>query len=90
MRSTHASRLSNLPNIGYLTESLLNEVNLQTEQELREVGAVGAWRRLQSRYPERATLAYWFALQGALLGIPGKALPKPLIEQLLDQVQAGS
>jgi hypothetical protein len=66
---------------------MLIEVNISTPQELRAVGPVEAWRRIQSRHPERATLACLYALQGALLGIPGKVLPYALQEKLLNQIQ---
>lgn len=86
MKSSAHSRLSDLVNIGKLTEDLLIEVGLSTVEDLRAVGPVAAWRRIRSRNPERATLACLFALQGALLGIPGKALPPAIQEELLDQI----
>ena len=88
MKSSTPARLSDLVNIGHLTAELLIEVELSTPQELRAVGPVAAWRRIQARHPERATLACLYALQGALLGVPGKALPEAIQEELLNQIQS--
>ena len=88
MKYATPSRLSHLVNIGHLTATLLIEVDISTAQELRAVGPVAAWRRIQARHPERATLACLYALQGALLGVPGKSLPEAIQEELLDQLQS--
>ena len=72
-----------------LNAGLLIEVELSTPQELRVVGPVAAWRRIGAKHPERATLACLYALQGALLGVPGKALPEAIKEELLHQIQSG-
>jgi TfoX C-terminal domain len=88
MKSSTPARLSDLVNIGYLTAALLIEVDLFTVQELRAVGPVAAWRRIQAKHSERATLACLYALQGALLGIPEKALPEAIKEELLNQIQS--
>ena len=88
VKSSTPARLSDLVNIGHVTAELLIEVDVSTPQELRAVGPVAAWRRIQARHPERATLACLYALQGALLGVPGKALPEAIQEELLDQIQS--
>ena len=85
MKSSQVSRLSDLVNIGTLTERLLNEANIYTPVELEEVGAVEAWRRIKSKHSERANFSYLFALQGALLSVPGKALPEEVILELLNR-----
>jgi hypothetical protein len=87
MKSTPPSRLTDLVNIGKLTSDLLIEVGISTPQELQAVGPVEAWRRIQSRYPEKATMDCLYALQGALLQIPKKALPEAVKEELLDRIQ---
>jgi len=83
MKSSQVRRLSNLVNIGTLTEQLLNEANIYTPRELEEVGAAEAWRRIKSKHPERATFSLLYALQGALLSVPGNALPEEVILKLL-------
>jgi DNA transformation protein and related proteins len=87
MDSTIPSRLTDLVNIGKLTANLLVEVGITTPQELRVIGPVEAWRRIQSRHPEKATVDFLFALQAALLHIPKRALPDAVKEELLDQIQ---
>jgi DNA transformation protein and related proteins len=87
MDSTTPSRLTDLVNIGKLTAQLLIEVGISTPQELQAVGPVEAWRRIQARYPEKATMDCLYALQGALLHIPKKALPEAIKEELLDQIE---
>jgi TfoX C-terminal domain len=61
---------------------------MSRKQELRAVGPVAAWRRIQAKHPEKATLACLYALQGVLLGVPGKALPEAIKEELLHQIQS--
>jgi TfoX C-terminal domain len=85
MKSSQVCRVSNLVNIGTLTERLLNEANIYTQVELEEAGAVEAWRRIKSKHPERATFSFLFALQGALLSVPGNALPEEVIMELLNR-----
>jgi DNA transformation protein and related proteins len=87
MDSTIPSRLTDLVNIGKLTADLLIEVGITTPRELQAIGAVEAWRRIQSRHPEKATVDFLFALQAALLHIPKKALPAAVKEELLEQIQ---
>ena len=62
MKFSTPTRLSDLVNIGHVTAELLIEVDVSTPQELRAVGPVAAWRRIQARHPERATLACLYAL----------------------------
>lgn len=86
MKSSTSSRLTDLVNIGNLTAELLIEAGISTPQELRAVGPVEAWRRIQSRHPEKATVGCLYALQGALLNLPRMALPTAVKEELLNRV----
>ncbi len=79
-------RLSDLVNIGSQTEQLLHQVRIYTQQELRELGPVEAWRRIKRLYPEKATLTCLFVLQGALLAIPWRHLPEEITLRLLSEV----
>ena len=87
MKLTTPSRLTDLVNIGKLTSELLIEVGISTPQELQAVGPVEAWRRIQSRHPEKATVDFLYALQGALLQVPKKALPEAVKNELLGRIQ---
>jgi DNA transformation protein and related proteins len=86
MRRAKSMRLSHLVNIGAITEHLLLEVGVSTQQELQAPGSVEAWRRLKRLHPEQATLTCLYRLQGALLGVPWNKLPEEIMEQLLDEV----
>lgn len=83
-----SSQVYRLVNIGPLTERLLNEANIYTRVELEESGAVEAWRLIKSKHPERATFSLLFALQGALLSVPGNALPEEVRIELLHRAQS--
>lgn len=85
--TTRSRRLSELVNIGAHTEQLLHEVGIDTQQALRELGPVEAWRRIKSLHPEKATLTCLYTLQGALLAVRWSHLSEKLIEQLLDEAQ---
>ena len=74
MQSSTPARRSDLVTSGKLTAELLIEVELSTLQELRAVEPVAAWRRIQAKHPERATLACLYALQSLFLG---RRCPKP-------------
>ncbi len=79
-------RLSDLVNIGLQTEQLLHQARIYTQQELRELGPVEAWRRIKRLYPEKATLTCLLVLQGALLAIPWRHLPEEITLRLLAEV----
>lgn len=85
VKSSTPARLSDLVNIGHVTAELLIEVDVSTPQELRAVGPVAAWRRIQARHPERATLACLYALQLLFLG---RRCPKPSKRSCLTRSKA--
>jgi DNA transformation protein len=74
MNTPGSTRLSQLINIGPRTERHLNAVNILTVQELRDVGAWEAWRRLKQAYPLITDDLTFYRLQGALLGVHWKEL----------------
>lgn len=74
MNTPGSTRLSQLINIGPRTERQLNAVNIFTVQELRDVGAWEAWRRLKRAFPTNTDDLTWYRLQGALLGMHWKEL----------------
>jgi DNA transformation protein len=78
--------LERLKNIGPVTVRQLGEVGIQSEQQLREVGALEAFRRLKRAFPERVNLVYLYSLQGALLDCPWGELPPEVREQLRQMV----
>jgi DNA transformation protein len=61
-------KLIDLKNIGKKIASRLNEAGIYSEEELREVGAVEAHKRLKERYPhETLPLCYYlYSFEGAI------------------------
>ncbi|GLC32612.1 TfoX/Sxy family protein [Clostridium omnivorum] len=60
--------LSTLPNIGKVVELQLNEVGIETIEQLIEVGSKQAWLRIKS-IDESACINRLYALEGAVEGM---------------------
>jgi len=60
--------LSKLPNIGKDTEKLLNEVGINTYEELSKIGAEQAWLKIQE-IDESACIHRLLGLEGAIQGV---------------------
>jgi len=56
-----------LPNLGPASRRLLADVGLGTVDNLRRIGAVAAFARVQARHPSVSLNLLW-ALEGALTG----------------------
>ena len=74
-------RLSDLPNIGKTVEQKLIEVDIETPQQLKEIGAEQAFVRLAT-VDEGACLSMLCALEGAIQGIRWHNLDKNRKEEL--------
>lgn len=61
-------QLSKLPNIGKEVERQLNQVGINTYEELKDLGAEKAWLKIQE-IDESACINRLLALEGALNGI---------------------
>jgi DNA transformation protein len=59
-----------LPGIGPVSAGWLKEVGIETEADLRALGAAAAYRRLKHWDPRRVSLNALWALHGALTGVP--------------------
>jgi TfoX-like protein len=81
--SRRGSPLSDLKNIGQVTERRLNGIGVFNESDLRSLGAVKAYRMIRASGIE-ATPNLLYALQGALMGIHWSRLPAQ-IRELLDR-----
>lgn len=66
--------LSKLPNIGKTVEEQLIQVDINTIDELNEIGAKAAWLKIQE-IDESACINRLMALEGAIRGIRKNALP---------------
>ena len=61
-------QLSKLSNIGKVVERQLNQVGINTYEELKDLGAEKAWLKIQE-IDESACIHRLLALEGALNGI---------------------
>ena len=66
--------LSNLPNIGKVVEEQLMQVGVDSEEELKRIGAREAWLRIQ-QIDESACIHRLMALEGAIRGVKKSMLP---------------
>lgn len=57
--------LSKLPNIGKAVEKQLEEAGISTYEELKNIGAEGAWLKIQANDPS-ACIHRLLALEGAI------------------------
>ena len=74
-------QLSRLPNIGKVVESQLNEVGINTYEDLKNYGAEQAWLKIQS-IDESACIHRLMALEGAILGVKKSDLPQSRKDEL--------
>ena len=78
--------LSDLKNIGKVTERWLNGIGVHSEGDLRSLGAVKAYRMIRAMEPA-ATLNLLYALQGALMGVHWNRLSSPVRELMVREVE---
>lgn len=78
--------LSKLPNIGKTVEEQLNQVGINTAEELKEIGAKAAWLKIQA-IDESACIHRLMALEGAICGIKKSLLPDDVKEDLKEFYQ---
>lgn len=74
-------KLSKLPNIGPELERQLCAIGIATYDELKAVGAYGAWLRIQSLDPS-ACIHRLMALEGAIRGMKKSELPQEIKTEL--------
>ncbi|MBK5306294.1 MAG: TfoX/Sxy family protein [Frankiaceae bacterium] len=74
-------RLSDLPNLGLVTETQLTALGISTPQQLADVGPVEAWRQLRAAYPTVNRICL-YALAGALEGVDWRDLPAAVLADL--------
>lgn len=66
--------LKELPNIGPVLADNLRKIGVGTPEELREMGAEGAWVSIRTQVDPGACLHQLQALAGAVAGVPKKEL----------------
>ena len=78
--------LSQLPNIGKTVEEQLNQVGINSVDELKSIGAKEAWLKIQ-KIDESACINRLMALEGAIQGVKKTMLPDEVKADLKDFYQ---
>ncbi len=73
--------LSKLPNIGEFVEKQLNDVGINTCEQLKKAGSMEAWLRIKDVDPS-ACINRLYALEGAIEGIKKSQLSSEIKEKL--------
>ncbi len=79
--------VSALRNLGPKSAARLAEAGIETEANLRAIGAAAAYRRLRHMRPDSLSLNMLWALQGALLDIDFRELPEEMKAELRREVE---
>ncbi|WP_346938802.1 TfoX/Sxy family protein [uncultured Clostridium sp.] len=75
------SKLSDLPNIGKKLEDQLNEVGIETIEQLKEVGSKQAWLDIKA-IDASACINRLCALEGAIQGVRWHSLSEKVKKDL--------
>jgi len=78
--------IKKLFNLGPKSAQWLEAVGIKTLEDLEDLGAVEAYRRVKAAYPGRVSLNLLWAFQGALLDLPWNELPPEMKEKLKREV----
>lgn len=78
--------LSKMPNIGKKIEQQLIQIGIETEEQLRAVGARAAWLRIQE-IDASACIHRLLALEGALRNVKKTMLPDEIKSDLKEFYQ---
>ncbi|WP_341936273.1 TfoX/Sxy family protein [Marinimicrobium sp. C2-29] len=87
--TTSHSELLQLKNLGMATVNILRAIGITTFSELREIGAVEAYRRIKSRNINVSKVML-YALQGALMDVHWNDLPPDMKNQLVAEAEQDS
>lgn len=74
-------KLSELPNIGEKLEKQLNEVSINTFDELKNIGSKEAWLRIKT-IDKSACIHRLYAIEGAIQGIKKSELSNDIKNEL--------
>lgn len=80
--------LTDLKNIGKKIACRLNEIGVFSEDELRDVGAVGAHQMIKEKYPEETlpVCYYLYSFEGALIDKHWNEIGEQKKKQLKSQI----
>ena len=84
MKTAH--RLSNLKNIGEVSEKMLNSIDVFTKEDILELGPVTIYFILKSRGFD-VSMNMVYALQGAIMDLHWNELPSDVKNDLIEQVE---
>lgn len=73
--------LSKLPNIGPVVEQQLNDVGIQTAQQLKQAGSRKAWLKILA-IDSTACIHRLYSLEGAIQGVRKSELPQSVKDRL--------
>lgn len=77
-----SGRIRDMRNLGPATERMLAEVEIFSEEDLRRLGAVAAYRRLKFRFERRVSLNALYAMEGALTDRDWREIGRDLQKQV--------
>lgn len=80
------SELLQLKNLGMATVNILHAVGITTREELAEVGAVEAYRRIRAR-DINVSRVMLYALEGALRDVHWNELPQQTKDELVGRAE---
>jgi DNA transformation protein and related proteins len=76
------NNLADMRNLGEKTQRYLQEVGINTPQDLQDIGAIEAWYRLKFMFGKQVNLIFLYALQGALMDCDCFKLPTDIKNHL--------
>lgn len=79
-------RLKDLPNLRLATERMLKKAGIESVENLEEVGAVNAFKAIQSTHSTDVAIELLWALEGAINGTHWSVIPQSRRQELLTQV----
>lgn len=82
-------RLSEMRNLGPVSERQLIEADICTPEDLRALGAVAAWQQLRFVFGRRISRNFLYAIEGALRGCDWRQLPADVKTELNRQIETG-
>lgn len=63
------TRIPEIKNLGEVSERMLAEIGVYSEADLREIGAIEAYRRMRFAFDGKISLNALYAMEAGLLGI---------------------
>ena len=80
-------KIKDMRNLGPATARWLAEVDIENEDELREVGAIGAFHRLKFSFGDNVSLLALYAMEAALQDCDWRSLSLETRANLKAKVQ---